>query len=122
MQWRCLIVVVYCESACSVACQALLTSYGVGMCLCLRIHLYRIAFPSDMKNMHLSVYLLRTLFSDDILQPHADNPEDMSSGLSMLQRRDVVSVMQLPGHFLRIRQWGGGASTKRDHTIPSVEK
>jgi hypothetical protein len=27
------------------------------------------------------------------------------------------------GHFLRIRQWGGGgASTKRDHTIPSVEK
>ena len=54
-----------------------------------------------MKNMHLSVYLLRTLFSH-ILQPHADNPEDMSSGLSMLQRRDVVSVMQLPGHFLRM--------------------
>jgi hypothetical protein len=27
------------------------------------------------------------------------------------------------GHFLRIRQLGGGgASTKRDHTIPSVEK
>jgi hypothetical protein len=74
-----------------------------------------------MKNMHLSVYLLRTLFSDDILQPHADNPEDMSSGLSMLQRRDVVSVMQLPGHFLIIRQWGG-PSTKRANTIPSVEK
>jgi hypothetical protein len=31
-----------------------------------------------------------------------------------------------PGHFLRIRQWGRGggvgASTKRDHTILSVEK
>jgi hypothetical protein len=30
----------------------------------------------------------------------------------------------LEGHFLRIRQWrgGGGASTKRDYTIPSGEK
>ena len=28
----------------------------------------------------------------------------------------------LSGHFLRIRQWGGGGSTKRGHTIPSVEK
>ena len=39
-----------------------------------------------------------------------------------LYLRFAISVFD-SGHFLRIRQWGGGGpSTKRDHTIPSVEK
>ena len=34
----------------------------------------------------------------------------------------LVFMHNRAGHFLRIRQWGGGgASTNRDHTIPSVE-
>ena len=36
--------------------------------------------------------------------------------------QSLTNYVTLTGHFLRIRQWGGGASTKRDHTIPSVEK
>ena len=38
----------------------------------------------------------------------------------------MKTIGERAGHFLRIRQWGGGGgvgpSTKRDHTISSVEK
>jgi hypothetical protein len=67
---------------------------------------------NDFKIVH-PIFFCRTI-TKNVLTNQRAYPTIVSLSLCSV-------TWHLAGHFLRIRQWGG-PTTKRDHTIPSVEK
>ena len=101
---------------------------------CLSFNFFIVLFKKTFKTVEYYAEffsLLRFLFSSVCLLCKLPPPtsqqvhNNLQQGVILLHNYPLKSIENPPylaGHFLRIRQWGGGASTKRDHTIPSVEK